>query len=473
MPPEHSSVADTVEYDDILSAIEGFQERGWTDGLPIVPPTAERVRHFVDFVARPPDEVVLSMPSLGRSCTVEKAAVNAVMAGCRAEYFPVLLAALECGADSGWPNPTFYSLLHASTTGQASFMVVNGPVRNEIGINCGVGILGPGHRANMTIGRAFRLVLINVFGFVTGVRDQGTHGCSAKIASLIGENEEASPWAPFHTDRGFAASDSTVTLLQARGSFPVELHLAKVPREPEHVLDAVADVMSSLALMSSPAVQRRKALILGIEHAWAIAQRGWSKQDVKQYLCERAKRPRTEWDRINSAGDPTAAASREEWSRRDDGMVHLVRLVDGVEYIVEHTTPDDVLLFVSGGDNSGVSTVVPLGIGRLNPFGTVIENGGVPTNLIRRSAEPGTGPVTDQSRIDEALRPLEESLRVNGFHLDAVLIDRDLQLSILANPDACPDCLAPLGLLSAIVADALAGASITVGTVRIVGPVLS
>ena len=154
------------EIDDLRSAIEFCYDQGWTDGLPVVPPTVERVQEFLRVVGRQPDEVVFEYLERSRVVTVEKVAINAVMAGCRPEYFPVVLALIEAIA-----APEFgIHPLNASTGGAALGFVVNGPIRRRIGMNCQGNVLGPGNRANSTIGRAVRLTQINALHYWHGHR---------------------------------------------------------------------------------------------------------------------------------------------------------------------------------------------------------------------------------------------------------------------------------------------------------------
>jgi hypothetical protein len=178
-------------------AIEYCYERGWTDGLPVVPPAEEFVAEFLAQTDRDPEEVVIEQEHLGRRCTVRLAAANAVMAGCKPDYFPVVLAALEA-LDR---VPGSRGLLQ-STTGQAVFVVVNGPIRHRLGFNARDNVFSPGDRPNATIGRAIRLVIMNALGIRPHEFDQSTQGQPGKFSLCIAENEEESPWEPLHVERG-------------------------------------------------------------------------------------------------------------------------------------------------------------------------------------------------------------------------------------------------------------------------------
>jgi hypothetical protein len=228
----------TVE--DLVGAIEGCFDRGWTDGLPVVPPVAGLVARFLEETERAPSEVVWRMEQVRRGCTVEFAAVNAVMAGCRPEYFPVVLAALEAVVDEGWPAAGGWQ----STTGGGPLLVVNGPVRGELGFNSGGNVFGPGFRANATVGRAIRLIIMNAYGVRPHELDQSTQGMPGKFTLCIAENEEESPWEPLHVELGYDASESTVSAVHTRGLDFVD---NRNTGDPEQVLNDIADTAAGPA----------------------------------------------------------------------------------------------------------------------------------------------------------------------------------------------------------------------------------
>ena len=198
----------TAEWNDAITAIERCYELGWTDGLPVVPPTLARVEDFMDFAERSPDEVLGSIPERRREVTVAKTAANAVMAGCLPEYFPVVLAATEAMLD-----PEFNLIAPSSSQGGAAVLViVNGPVVGELGMNSGANIFGPGNRANATIGRAIRLILMNACASIPGLFDRTVIGHPGKYTYCIAENETDSDWLPLHAERGFSPDESAVTV---------------------------------------------------------------------------------------------------------------------------------------------------------------------------------------------------------------------------------------------------------------------
>src|SRR5262249_4266935 len=194
--------------EDPGQAIELCFEKGWTDGLPVVPPTESRVRAMLDLVGLAPEHQVAFITNRQVAVTAEKVAINAVMAGCRPEYMPVVVAAIEGIGDPRWS----YHGPGTSTAGAAVLLIVNGPVARELDVNAGDNLFGPGWRANLTIGRVVRLVMRNVCGSRPGTLDRGTLGHPGKLSYVIAENEGESPWPPLHVERGFRADQSAVTV---------------------------------------------------------------------------------------------------------------------------------------------------------------------------------------------------------------------------------------------------------------------
>ena len=325
----------TVESTDAFEAIEAYFERGWTDGLPVVPPRPEVVKHFIDTVGRDPDDVLIAISETNMQCTVENAATNAVMAGCRAEYFPIVVAAIEGWADPRW-GPTAFYVGNASTGGAGQLAIVNGPVRRELGFNCGVNLFGPGYRANATVGRTLRLVLMNALGMQPGVFDMAIQGHPGKYSYCIAEDEEASPWEPLNVERGFSPSTNTVTVVGARGPIPVD---ERSHDDAEGILNAIATIMP-LARGTGPYV-----LVMGTEHADIIGRKnGWSKNQVKEYLFEKTRRPVTQGTRSRN-----------------------IRTVDGTDYVYLVRVPRDILIVVAGGGNGGLTAIIPTWVYSIPP----------------------------------------------------------------------------------------------------------
>ena len=303
-----------LEFNDSTDAIERYFREGWTDGLPIVPPTPDKVRQFLDYAARPPSEILGTEPTKGRVITVEKVAINAVMAGCLPQYFPAVLAAVEAMCE-----PQFN--LHAitvSTMGAAVLAVINGPAANDLALNSGVSVFGPGHRANATIGRAIRLVIINVTGAIPGVLDKATMGHPGKYTWCIAEAEDVSPWEPLHAERGIAPTDSAITLFAGLSARQVSNHTGNTP---EDILTSFQDAMFSCGYGQGEVV-----IALCPEHVGYLASAGWTKSQVKAYLHETAQRKAAAWIRAgalppDAASDPDAILAVMD---NPDGITVLV-----------------------------------------------------------------------------------------------------------------------------------------------------
>ena len=347
---------------DEAEAAATYSAREWTDGLPIVLPTEERVRTFIDHVGRDAAEVLLHVEENQRDVTLGLAAVNAVMAGCSAECFPVVVAAIEGWADVRWGlgDRTFFYMSNGSTGGGAQLVLVNGPIRHQIGMNAGANVYGPASSANVTIGRALRLVVRNVIGMRPGALDQASQGHPGKLSYCIAENEEESPWAPLHVERGFAADQSTAMVFSGRSPEPIE---NRVARSPEGILHTIADTMSRLGSMLG--FRDTVMVVMGPEHAGIIGGRhGWSKADVKQFLFDNFRRPFADLERV---GVDVAKLRK----------LPAVFTENGVEYLRGCRGPEDIILVVAGGNNAGVSSVItswafpiPLGDYIIKPIAT-------------------------------------------------------------------------------------------------------
>ena len=234
MPATLASKRYTV--DDAARAMEFCFDKGWTDGLPVVPPTEPAVRAMLDAARLAPDTKLTYIRDRFVTVTAEKVAINAVMAGCKPEYMPVVAAAVEGIGDERWG----YHGPGTSTGGAAVLMIVNGPIARELDINAGDNLFGPGWRANLAIGRAVRLVMRNVCGSMPGLLDRGTVGHPGKLSYVIAENEAESPWTPLHVERGFRPEQSTVTVMAAEGPHQFYNQLSS---NAEGVLTTLADNM--------------------------------------------------------------------------------------------------------------------------------------------------------------------------------------------------------------------------------------
>jgi len=351
-----------IDAREIRRAIEHYYERGFTDGLPVVPPTESLVAEHLAEVDRPPDEVVAAMPHLNRLCDVRLAAINSVMAGCLPAHFPVVLAALDAlRLDTGARRTSrFSSGLWQSTTGTVPLLVVNGPARRALGFNSSGNVFGPGFRANATVGRAIRLIALNAFGLQPHVLDQSTQSTPAKYTCCIAENEEESPWQPLSVEAGFDAATSTVALMMMRSTLHIE---ARSATRGQHVLDDIADSIARTGALYNETTAC--CVVFGPEHAALLAAGGWSKAAVKEYLAANATCTRGALERAGKTG-----LSREmRWLVPADHPDALPgehpRFAAGtgnggeeVHHVL--SSPDDVVVLVAGAANAGVSTVIDL-----------------------------------------------------------------------------------------------------------------
>jgi hypothetical protein len=283
----------TLEYSDDLEAINRlYQDRGWSDGLPIIPPTTERVERMLQHCDRPHDDVVLKIPPRYARATPLRIAANAVMAGCRPEHFPLVIAALEAMAD---PALNLYGV-QATTHPCSTIVLFNGPLAREAGINAGHNAFGPGFPANATIGRAVRLSLFNIGGATPGTGDMATVGTPAKFTYCAAENEAGNPWEPYHVELGFPADVSTVTVLGAEGPHNINDHESTTA---EGILKTIA---GTIAMVGSNNAHHPSTPIiaLGPEHAATIAGEGLKKSDVKQYVYDHGRLPLSAFSRENA-----------------------------------------------------------------------------------------------------------------------------------------------------------------------------
>ena len=335
-----------VDMDGLRQIQEYYADKGWTDGLPVVPVTDSYLAEFLAQTGRAPDDVVFRMNHLDRSCTVRSAAINAAMAGCRPEYFPVVLAAWEALTEEGYAGKGIWQ----STTGTAPMLIVNGPIRERLGINSRGNVFGSGFRANATIGRALRLTAINTFGLRPQQLDQATQGTPAKYTCCIAENEEDSPWAPFAVDHGFADGDSTVTAMLVRSVIHLE---ARHTEDPEQLGRDLAGTLARTGALVHETISG--CLVLGPEHAQLFHRAGWSKGDVRQFVFEHAVNSRA---RLAEVGKD--AISKETRWRLPAG--HPAAIPDdaaqhGQDVVPVLNSPEALLVTVAGAQNAGVSAV--------------------------------------------------------------------------------------------------------------------
>ena len=297
--------------------VEALFDRGFTDGLPVVPPTPERVAKMLLGTTRDPHEIVAVIPPDLVDCTVEKVAVNAVMAGCKPEYFPVVLAAVEAACTDEF---NAHGLL-CTTWFSGPLVLVNGPIARAIGMNSGVNALGQGNRANATIGRALQLVIRNVGGGRPGEIDRAALGNPGKYTFCFAEREHDSPWEPLHTEReNMVATANAVTLFAAGGLHPVADQLS---RTPESLARTFAQALIAVGHPKNVIVWDAM-LVVTPEHARVFREAGWSKARLHAELAQLCTRPGS--DIVRGAdgideGLPEAFASSPMPKFRDRGLL--------------------------------------------------------------------------------------------------------------------------------------------------------
>jgi len=326
-----STALRSIEVDDAPEAVlDAFVTREWCDGLPIVPPTADRVRVMLGDAE--PGRALGAMPPLWRTATLEAIAVNAVMAGCRPEYFPVIVAAVDAMLD---PDFNLYGV-QATTHPVAPLVIVNGAYGRRIGLHAGSGCFGPGFRANATIGRALRLILMNVGGAWPGRHDMATQGSPAKFSYCIAENEEASPWGPLK-------DGDAVTVYGGEGPHNVNDHASTTA---SGILSTVSHTAATLGSnVGWYFSQSQLLVVLGPEHARTIAGDGLTRADVQRFVYEHARLPLAT---LKLGG---------MWGMHD-WPAWMMALRDDEVRPPQVPSPDDVLVVVAGGPGKH-SSVVP------------------------------------------------------------------------------------------------------------------
>jgi hypothetical protein len=295
------------------AAIEYCYEQGWTDGLPVVPATQSDIDACLATTPHPADEIIGSQPHLSRSITVAQAAANAVMAGCKPDYFPVVLAAWQAVCQERSSRGAWQS-----TSGPAPLIVVNGPVRQRLGINFAGGVFGPGFRANATIARAIGLIVRNGYGVRPQQLEQATQGLPGRWSICVGENEEMSPWEPLSVIGGVPAGTDAVSAMLIR---TVEYIDNRSTDSAEAVLTDFADTLGRMgAYVGGP--HSSGGLVLGPEHAQLLGNAGYSRADVQQWLFEHA---------VRTPADMTAAGKSEHVG---DGPFAMLPSADAIPIIV-------------------------------------------------------------------------------------------------------------------------------------------
>ncbi len=326
--------------DAAQAAIEHCYEQDWSDGLPLVPASRSLVDRFLVTTDRPPEEVIGRLAQVDREVTVELAAINAAMAGCRPEYFPVVLAAWDAlmreraTGGGGWQ----------STSGPAPLIVVNGPVREELGFNSAGGVFGPGFRANATVPRAIGLMVRNALGIRPHVFEQATQGLPGRWSICVAENEEESPWEPLSVEAGLPAGTSAVSATLLRTSEFVD---------NRHTSDAeqlLADFADTISRTGAWIFRHASAgIVFCPEHAQLLAGAGFDRAKVRAWLAERCGRPVADLANVGKDG------------LGDNGVRHASgERPAGFDRMLPDGEPNHLLIAVAGARNAGISMVMRL-----------------------------------------------------------------------------------------------------------------
>jgi hypothetical protein len=320
--------AEAIEVPDYHAAVELFFDRGWTDGLAVVPPTEELVEAMVRACGRQPEEELGEIPPVQGIATIEKLAINSVMAGCRPEYFPIILAAVEAMLEPEHNLNGVQTTTHCCVP----LLIVNGPLARDLKFNAADGVFGSGFRPNGTVGRALRLILWNLGGNIPGEVDKSTQAHPGKWSFCIAEKEDANPWEPLHAERGIDPGKSAVTVFSCEAPHSVLCYgTAK---------QMLATLVSSLTSLGSNNVHAmgETLIVLNPWQARQFHQEGWSKQDLLMHLWQHARASVGHIKAVDALG-----IVGQFWPKWVD--------VEDENFLVPITArPEDIHLVVAGGD---------------------------------------------------------------------------------------------------------------------------
>ncbi|MCH7606620.1 MAG: hypothetical protein IH962_05645 [Chloroflexi bacterium] len=336
-----------VDVQDSFDAIQDYcAQQGWTDGLPVVPPTEELVGRMLQVNGEDPDHSLGVIHPRNARLTLEKAAINAVMAGCQPRHFPVVVAALKAVME-----PEFnVAGVSATTGGAAPVIIVNGPIARQLGINGDAGCFGPGYRANASIGRALRLVIRNVGGLVPGEMDKATLATPGRYSFCFAENEERSPWEPRHIQLGYSPTQSTVTVTGIRDVYTVMETTVATGTE---VLQTIVGTMTAVGISNYYQIGTGAQITLVIcpEHAADIFRSGFSKADVREFIFQNARMPLSRLKDVGHYGN----RNWPEWidESNPETLVPIVRQAD------------DIVVVVAGGDGRHSAWLSGWGVTRI------------------------------------------------------------------------------------------------------------
>jgi len=345
-----------VEVPDSFDAIQDYcWQQGWTDGLPVVPATEPLVRKMLQAYGEDPSLSLGVIQPRNARVTLEKVAINAVMAGCQPEHFPVVVAAVKAVLQDEF-NVAGVS---ATTGGAAVLIIVNGPMAQQLGINGDAGCFGPGYRANAAIGRALRLVIRNIGGLVPGDMDKATLSTPARYSFCFAENEERSPWPPRHLELGYDPNASTVTVAGIRGVYTVMENT--VPTGTE-VLHTLVGSMTGIGISNYYQIGTGAQIVLVFcpEHAEDIFKSGFAKADIREFVYQNARMPLKQIKDIAHYGN-------RNWPRwidetNPDTLVPIVR------------SADDIVVVVAGGDGRHSAWLAGWGVTRIVTEEIILPN---------------------------------------------------------------------------------------------------
>jgi hypothetical protein len=321
---------------------EYLEEAGLGDGLPVVAPAPARVDRMLEWTDRDPGEVIAHVMPNGAAATVEKIAVNAVMAGCKPAYLPLVIAGVQA-----MTQPEFNLLgVQATTHTVAPLMVISGPLAKEVGVNSGAGLFGPGFQANAAIGRAIRLILLNIGGARPGLLDKSTMGQPGKFSYCIAENHERSPWEPLHVEHGLPAEASMIAMVPGEGPHTVHDNQSTTAEGLLRVIcGSIAQTGSNNSVFDADFL-----VVIGPEHAATIARDGFSKRDVQEYIFQNARIPLSKW-----SAEYVQGLFRDKYPDRygdADAETTLARFAPN---------PESVIVIVAGGPGKFTMHVPTMG----------------------------------------------------------------------------------------------------------------
>jgi hypothetical protein len=354
--------SEVVECADYWAWDRLVHERGWSDGLPVAPPTEPRISEIIDYLGRDPQELVGVVPPANGEATIEQITIQCAMAGCAPEHVPVVIAAIEAMLE-----PRF-NLHGVQTTSNpcAPLTIVNGPIVRQLGFNVGAGAFGGGGFANAAIGRAVRLILWNIGGGKPQLNDVSPLGQPAKYAFCVAENMDASPWTPLHTDFGFDAEQNTVTVIACQSPYPT-----MAQGTPRRILGTLSDSLASTTITMYLA-GGEILVVLSAKPARHLAAGGYSKADVRRYLFENARIPVRHLKEIGAYDGPPTETSQLYWGSQPDQLRPNVLELDDDVRLPMVVREEDIYVIVTGGDAQWWAGLCP-GWGNWGGFATTRE----------------------------------------------------------------------------------------------------